>query len=158
MRRRGTQFRLININDAHMRWINVFEGDDLVSSGQAIRLFKPRQHGKPRELAGYRLCSPVNTPRPDACSITAREIQVNAFAKMRIGNHSRTAGLLESQRKSNINPTTGRVEAEDNIERTEGKVTLWPLSADTKAPLVTRRPDLEAVRLAADIERARLSS
>lgn len=152
MPRRGKSCELFNINGSHMRWITAYQGDGLVEEGRAVRLFKPRQHGKPRELLGYKLVPEPGTPRCSAPSITASEMKVNAG----LAGHSRTAGLREFQRRYSVNPRTTRVEEEDFIERTQSKVTIWPLAADSKAPLVTRKPDVETLRLAADLERARL--
>jgi hypothetical protein len=147
MRRRGPQFFLKNINDVHMRCISAAEGDALCEGGSAVRVYR-RHHGKAPELIGYKLKTAVNPPSPGDPTIKVSEVLTNAG----LNGESRTAQIPEQHRSKHVNRRTGLVEEEDFIERAQGKVKLWPLEGDTKAPLARPRADVFSRLYAAELE------
>jgi hypothetical protein len=145
---RTQPFFLKNVNDDHLRYISSREGNDLVEGGTAMRVYRVRQHGKPRELAGYKLKVACNPPNAGEPTIKVSEVHTNAG----LNGESRTARLPEFKRKGNINRRSLLVEEEDFIERAKGKVALWPLAADTKAPRVGPAADVFSKLLAAELD------
>lgn len=145
---RTQPYFLHNVNDGHLRYISTREGNELVDGGTAMRVYKTRQHGKPRELAGYKLKVACNLPRPGEPTIKVSEVQTNAG----LNGESRTASMPEFKRKQHINRRSLLVEEEDFIERAKNKVALWPLAADTKAPRVGPKADVYARLLAAELD------
>ena len=141
---------LRNINDHHMRWIGQRELEDLVASGDAVKVYV-RHHGKARQLIGAKLCRAVQALRQTSTAISKSEMLLNAAAKIFPGTQSRTANLPESRRQRHLNRHTNRVEEEDQIERTETKVGLWPLIGDDKAVRVGPSVDVTAIYTALDM-------
>lgn len=145
---RSEKFFLHNVNDDHMRYISPREGNELCDGGSAVRVYKVRQHGKPRELVGFRLRVACNPPRPGEPTIKVSEVHTNAG----LNGESRTARLPEWKRRMNVNRRSLVMEEEDFIERAQGKVKLWPLAVDTKAPRVGPAPDVNSMLYAAELE------
>lgn len=133
-----------------MRWIGQRELEELVASGEAVKIYV-RHHGKPRQLIGAKLCRATQAPSKGSASISKSEMLLNAAAKIFPGTKSRTANMTEWRRQSHLNPRTNRVEEEDGIERTETKVGLWPLIGDIKAVRVGPSVDVTAIYTALDI-------
>jgi hypothetical protein len=155
---RTQEYFLRNVNDTHMRYIGLRELEELVDSGEAVNIYV-RQHGKARKLIGAKLCRAVQPVNPGAPVISKSEMEMNAASKVFHGNRSRTAGMPEYRRLSNVNRHTNRVEEEDHSERTQAKVTLWPLVGDDKAIRVGPTVDVTAIETAIDlIEQQRIDS
>jgi hypothetical protein len=143
-------FILRNVNNSYIRHIAKGELDELVDAGEAVNLYV-REHGKQRQLIGAKLCRAVQTPNPGAPVISKSEMELNAAAKTFPGNQSRTAGMPEYRRLAHVNRKTNRVEEEDHSERTQAKVTLWPLIGDERAIRVGPTADAKAIELAKDL-------
>jgi hypothetical protein len=80
MRNSRFQFVLRNVNDNYIRHIGHGELRELVDAGEAVNIYV-RQHDKPRQLIGAKLCRAVQTPNPGAPVISKSEMELNAAAK-----------------------------------------------------------------------------
>src|SRR4051812_32301113 len=109
---RRHNYFLRNINDNHMRWIGQRELEELVASGDAVKVYV-RHHGKPRQLIGAKLCRAVQALGQTSTTISKSEMLLNAAAKIFPGTKSRTANMTEWRRQAHLNPRTNRVEEED---------------------------------------------
>lgn len=145
---------LRNLNDEHMRYVTRREGEELVAGDQASHVYKPRQHGKEKELIGYRLRVLVKPSAPGVATLKKSEMQANAG----VYGRSYTVNLDELDKREHMRTVRYQdgvevqfQESEDFIELAQGKVTLWALERDTKAVRVGPKPDAAAIRLAADL-------
>lgn len=154
MRLPGTRFFLRNVNDEHMRYISRAEGEHMFATGQASKVLKEIEHGRPNQkaddrLIGFRLRITVRPPEPGSPTLRKSE----AMASAGVYGPSHTANLIERDKQLHTRRTrfpggivTETPETEDFIELAQAKVAFWPTIGDERAVRVGPRVDEAALR------------
>lgn len=120
-----------------VRRVSGAQGEEMLARGQWRDVYDASgNHIGYQVIASYKTDLEILSGS-SSCSITAREIELNAGLRGR----SRTAGMSEEQRISRRAPRTGSpLPPEDAIERAIAKVKEWPRSHRDRAVRIYPNP------------------